>query len=370
MSRDVVFVWDNFGPIHADRVNAVGDSFGGDRNVIGVELNSRSNEYDWVPEGGKSFQKISLSFDEKKTTPIFRFFHLLKVLVRSFGGSFFFCHYEKPLMFFSALFLRLCGQSVYVMNVSKFDDYDRNLSKELLKYILHLPYSGGISSGVRPCDYMRFLGVPKNKIKKEYNTMSIKRIRDLAGAPPAPDGMPYKDRHFTVIARLVEKKNLRTVIQAYLTYKRDFGGKRPLKIAGSGPMESDLRQMVSSYGLENDIFLLGFIQTEQVSHLLASSVALLLVSKEEQFGNVIIEANAMGVPSIVSMPCGARDELIRTTINGFVVESDNSDAVAFYMNMLDSSEVLWEKMAKKCQEFSDKSDVAMFAKAVAELIEK
>jgi L-malate glycosyltransferase len=115
----------------------------------------------------------------------------------------FFCHYEHPATFTAVVALRLLLRRVYVMNDSKFDDYERYLWREVGKAIMYMPYRGGIASGTRARDYLRFLGVPRNGITGNYNSLSVERVRRLAKAPPAPAGAPWIQRHFTIVARFV-----------------------------------------------------------------------------------------------------------------------------------------------------------------------
>jgi glycosyltransferase involved in cell wall biosynthesis len=373
MKKSIVFIWDNFGPIHVDRAKAVALKFAKSREVVGVELNKKSDTYDWNPEADDSFKKITISDSSSNIKSNgFNFsdwLRLQRVLFRNIGSDYFFCHYERPTVFWSALILRLLGQKVYVMNDSKFDDYERQLWREVAKAIFYTPYSGGLASGVRARDYMRFLGVPKNRIMTNYNSMSLERIRRLANAPLAPNGIPHQDRHFTVVARLVEKKNLFKVLDAYAEYTKLACNPRRLKIAGSGPLEAQLRAYALKGGTTGTVDFLGFIQTSDVSKLLASTLTLLLMSTEEQFGNVVIEAVAMGVPCIVSTACGARDELVKTGVNGFIVEPDNARGAAFFMKLLSSDRTLWETMSTESVNISVRGDVSVFVEAISKLVE-
>src|SRR5580692_5550936 len=196
----LVFVWDNFGPLHADRCDAVAKRFEGREQVIGLELAGRSRVYDWLPEDGTHFRKVTLvtgrTLEEIPFTQ--RFGKTLRAcLSMGRGSQYFLCHYQDPAIFFVALALRLLGRRVYTMGCSKFDDYTRNLPRELVKSIVYFPYNGAISSGVRSRDYMRFMGFAADKVVSPYNTVSLERIRNLAGLPPAPAGTPFRDRHFT-----------------------------------------------------------------------------------------------------------------------------------------------------------------------------
>lgn len=58
--KELIFLWDNFGPAHFDRVEAVTQAFARDLHCIGVEERSHSDTYDWLPEQRISFEKITL----------------------------------------------------------------------------------------------------------------------------------------------------------------------------------------------------------------------------------------------------------------------------------------------------------------------
>ena len=113
----------------------------------------------------------------------------------------------------------------------------------------------------------------------------------------------------------------------------------------------------------------GFVQTEQVCELLATTLVLLLPSVEEQFGIAALEAIAMGVPVIVSDNCGVRDRHVRAGINGFVVEPDSARGMANFMTHLGSKETRWRQMAAACAPFAEAGDVSWFARAVEALTE-
>lgn len=367
----LVFVWDNFGPLHADRCNAVAQKFDGREQVIGLELAGRSRVYDWLPENGTHFRKVTLvSGCTLEEIPFAQRFGktLNACLSMGRGSRYFLCHYQDPAIFLVAIALRLLGRRVYTMGCSKFDDYPRRLPRELVKSIMYFPYNGAISSGVRSRDYMRFMGFSPDNIASPYNTVSLDRIRNLSGAPPAPEGNSFRDRHFTIVARMVAKKNLSMALKAMKIYSEQVPNPRHLHIFGTGPLEAELRHQARESGIADLVHFRGFLQTEEVSRAYGNSLALLLPSIEEQFGNVVPEAQAMGLPAILSDNCGSRDVLVRSGVNGFIVESDNPAGTAFFMRLLSEDEGLWRKMSLASQEFVERADTARFAEAVEALI--
>lgn len=359
-----IFLWENFGPMHVDRCNAVAKS---GRETIGLELYGKSNTYDWIPEEGDHFKKITLFKDSKPVG-----YKLIKALlafrIRSGKAMWFLCHYERKEIFIFACFLRVLGDKVFTMGCSKFDDWERDSLKEASKRIFFKPYQGAIGSGIRSKDFFRFHGIPGHKIATEYNTVSIDRIRALSNTIPAPQGKAFNDRYFTIIARLVPKKNLHMAIEAYFQYKEMDDNPRKLYICGSGNLEDELKNKVKALELENQIIFTGFIQTQEISQKLGETLALILPSKEEQFGNVVIEAQALGLPILLSDVCGARDNLVRTAVNGFTYEPDNPFGLAWFMTLISKDEKLWVRMCEQAKIYAEKGDVKAFSNGVDYLL--
>lgn len=367
----LVFIWDNFGPLHADRCNAVAQKFAGREQVIGLELAGRSGVYDWLPENGSHFRKVTLVTGcTLEEIPFAQRFGktLSACLSMGRGSRYFLCHYQDPAIFLVTCALRLLGRPVFAMGCSKFDDYPRKLRREFIKSILYAPYKGVISSGNRSCDYMRFMGFEQDEIRSAYNTVSLERIRTLAGIPPAPQGTPFRDRHFTIVARMVAKKNISMILKAMKIHAEQVPNPRSLHIFGTGPLEAELRHQAREAGIAQLVHFRGFLQTQDISRAYGNSLALLLPSIEEQFGNVVPEAQAMGLPVILSDNCGSRDLLVRSGVNGFVVEADNPTGTAFFMRLLSEDEDLWRNMCLASQQFVEAADSARFAEAVEALV--
>lgn len=360
-----IFLWENFGPLHVDRCNAVAKT---GIKVIGLELYDTSKTYDWVPEKGDLFLKYTLFKNSKPTG-----FKLLKSLIyfrlKIGKSNWFLCHYDWKEIFIFASFLRLLGDNVFTMGCSKFDDFPRSSKREFLKTFFFKPYHGAIGSGIRSKSYFEFHGIASDMVATEYNTVSLKRIRELANFSQDKIYEDYENRYFTIVARLVPKKNLLMALDAYKIYLSFNDKPRLLKICGSGPLEIELKAHAQKLEIENYIVFMGFIQTEEISKTLSKSLALILPSIEEQFGNVVIEAQALGLPVLLSDVCGARDRLVRSTKNGFIFEPDNPEGLAWFMNLLSNDQGLWKRMCYSAFEHSSNGDVKNFSSAVQYLLE-
>ena len=73
----------------------------------------------------------------------------------------------------------------------------------------------------------------------------------------------------------------------------------------------------------------GFVDHETLETAMASALCLLHPSRREGYGLVVVEAAALGLPSIlVRHPDNAATELIEDGVNGFVVDSDDPEDLA------------------------------------------
>lgn len=368
----IAFVWDRFGPYHVDRCEACAEALGDKFAIVGIEIASFDDIYSWEKSrSGEEFRKITLfPSRQRQSVSQFRCFsRLLAACLRLRVQYAFLCNYEDPVIFAVAAVMRLLGRPVVVMQDSKFDDKQRRLPWEVLKWCLYLPYNGALAGSPRTASYLEFLGMPRSRIFVGYDTVSVSRMRELAGAPPAPDGAPHSQRHFTVIARFVPKKNLGLALDAYARYAAECPGQpREIHFCGSGELDQELRLQAERLALPGIRFR-GFLQEEGVARVLASSLALILPSVEEQYGLVVNEAVALGVPVLLSDNCGARDVLVRTGVNGYVFEPDSPAGLAHFMTLLDRDPAEWARLARKCRLFETAADTATFAGTVERAIE-
>ena len=122
------------------------------------------------------------------------------------------------------------------------------------------------------------------------------------------------------LGRLVEEKGLQTLLRALKNCK--IGRRWSCVLAGSGPYEASLRLMVSELGLESKVIFLGFVPHFEAPALLSLFDVLVVPSEtrqgwKEQFGRVIIEANACGIP-VIGSDSGEISNVIRATGGGII----------------------------------------------------
>lgn len=201
------------------------------------------------------------------------------------------------------------------------------------------------------------------KIFFGYDTISIDRVRALANSLPAPNGVPHSERHFTIIARFVPKKNIAMAIAAYDKYRTLRGvSARDLHICGF--LEDRLRSDVTKRGI-TEVRFHGFLPAAGVGRILATSLALILPSTEEQWGLVINEELAIGVPILCSDNDGARNSRVRTGVNGYVFEPDSADGLTYLLHRLATVDTEWRQFAEASGRIALEGDVRRFAEGMA-----
>ena len=143
------------------------------------------------------------------------------------------------------------------------------------------------------------------------------------------------------MGRLVPEKGLDTLIEAAEIIQRE----RPalafqVMLVGSGPDEPRLRQLVDAAGLRPRFVFTGAVPHTQAGEYMGCFDVFALPSRttprwKEQFGRVIIEAMACGVP-VVGSDSGEIPRLIETTNGGLVFrEGDAADLAARLLALLE-----------------------------------
>lgn len=100
---------------------------------------------------------------------------------------------------------------------------------------------------------------------------------------------------------------------------------RYIIIGGAG--DEELQFLVADLGLEDCVFLENRKSQKEVFKLMAEAALLLMPSLEEGIPNVVVEAMAIGLP-VISTDCGGVPELIEEGVNGWMVPTRDSEAMA------------------------------------------
>ncbi|HEC97642.1 MAG TPA: glycosyltransferase [Nitrospirae bacterium] len=145
---------------------------------------------------------------------------------------------------------------------------------------------------------------------------------------------------FLYVGRISREKNLELLADAFIeTISRGFCV--DLVVVGDGPYRAELEKRLSGY----PVLFTGFLEGEALSAIYASSDVFVFPSTTDTFGNVVLEAQASGLPVIVSDKGGPR-ELMVDNETGVVISADNktllADALELFLTNREKAGIMGE----------------------------
>ena len=128
------------------------------------------------------------------------------------------------------------------------------------------------------------------------------------------------------VGRLIEEKGLDDALDAMVRAAVPVS----LAIMGEGPYENRLRQRVAERGLGNQVSFQGWGTPAEVASFMRSLDIMILLTRttksvREQFGRVIVEAQACGIP-VIGSECGAIPSVVGD--GGWIVPERDPGALA------------------------------------------
>ena len=128
--------------------------------------------------------------------------------------------------------------------------------------------------------------------------------------------------------RHIAEKRVPAIVPALAAARRQAPELRG-RILGDGPERPAVLHAISEHGLEDAVTAPGFVAADEVRGELERALCLVLPSRREGYGLVVVEAAAAGTPSVVvSDPDSAAGELIEEGENGFLAASAEPEVLA------------------------------------------
>ncbi|MBI4214396.1 glycosyltransferase family 4 protein [archaeon] len=127
-------------------------------------------------------------------------------------------------------------------------------------------------------------------------------------------------------SRLTPKNGLDHLIRAMPKVMREFP-KAKLVLVGSGEQEQELKRLVASLRLNNDVVFAGMQPHSRLPEITASADVSIRPSLDEGFGISFIESMACGIPTI-GTPVGGIKEIIQDGENGLMTKPADPEAIA------------------------------------------
>ncbi|MEM6910436.1 MAG: glycosyltransferase family 4 protein [Verrucomicrobiota bacterium] len=215
------------------------------------------------------------------------------------------------------------------------------------------------------------LGIPEECIFTGYDAVDnelfaseAEKARGNAQGVRAKLCLP--ERYFLSLGRMVEKKNLGVLVESYAQFCAESEEEVALVMVGSGDEEAGLRAQAARLGMkvhdasdlsdidrqalgQGDVVFYGFRQIDENPLFFALAEAFVLPSLWEEWGLVVNEAMACGVPLLVSRTVGCAEDLVEDNGNGFTFAPSSASELSQRLSELAAGGELRQRFGR-CSE--------------------
>ncbi|MGL5033787.1 MAG: glycosyltransferase [Microcystaceae cyanobacterium] len=344
----LILLFTNFGPYHLARLNASVEyarSLNGE--VIGLELAQQELEYPWQINTLASPNRIIsvIQDDILENIPFPKLAtKLIRILNQECPDAIAIAGYANPGMLMALGWSLWYKKIAILLSETTEKDEPRREWKEKVKSFLVKKYQAALVGGKPHQRYLVKLGMSASSIFLGYDVVGNKTFHpDHIRTLPSPLDKPF----FLAINRFVAKKNLSFLLTSYANYRQQCPAYAwDLVISGDGEMRSQLETQIKDLDIQQFVHLPGFLQQKQLLPYFAHAQCFIHASTTEQWGLVVNEAMAAGLPVLVSNQCGCYEDLILEGINGYGFDPKNNEQLTKLMLRISSNKIDLNRMGQ------------------------
>jgi 1,2-diacylglycerol 3-alpha-glucosyltransferase len=351
-TKKALIIWGNWGPYHYSRFRGF-KSACADAGIeaIGLELFQKSNIYAWKgiekEDGVKHF-----SFgDREMDFPILKCVtQLLPYLWKTRADYAFVPSYWHWSLFIN-LICRIRGAKIIMMNDSHADtEKARGLKRKIKAWIVKR-FHAGFLAGKPQVRHFTNLGMKPESLFTGYDAIDVAYFSDRAEtirakAEDERKGLNLPEKYFLSLSRMVEKKNLPRLVEAYADLVPATTENVPhLVFVGSGPTEKAIRRKAEERKLivydhtippadvddiinnQKGVHFYGFRQIDENPVFFTLAEAFVMPSLHEEWGLVVNEALACATPVLVAQNAGCAEDLVIEGENGYKFDPNNTESI-------------------------------------------
>ncbi|BAU11424.1 glycosyltransferase [Leptolyngbya sp. NIES-3755] len=366
----IAILFSSYGPYHFARVNrfhALCTESG--MQCVGIELARADADYAWeatVEQSDCPFVTV-IQDQPLQSVKVSRLVpSVCSVLSKVNPDVVAIAGYFQPGMLAALGWSRWHRKPAILLSASKEDDAPRQGLKEQIKQHLVNYYQAALVGGQPQKRYLLKLKMPSDVIFTGYNVVGNDvfhpdRLRSL----PNPIKAPF----FLSINRFIEKKNLPNLITAYAAYVQQAANPWDLVLCGDGELRPQLEQQIDELGLSDRIHLPGFLQQDELMPYFAHAHCFIHASYQEQWGLVVNEAMAAGLPVLVSNRCGCFEDLVIEGVTGWGFDPDRVEQMQQLMTQISADEARVKIMGNAALAHIQKFSPSHFAQGLYQAVQ-
>ncbi len=371
MTMKLAILFSSYGPYHIARLKSLLEHYStSNKSIFALELARSQEEYPWeVKLEQYNFSVVSVMKDKtlEQTNHLELLFKLNRTLNHLKPNIIAISGYFMPAMLCALLWCILHRKQAILFSESTEIDAPRFWWKELIKRWIITQYKAALVGGQPHQRYLIKLGMQEEAIFLCYDVVGNESFHpDKIKSLP----QPIDNSYFLAINRFIPKKNLAFLISSYAKYREKMGNLAwDLVLCGDGELRTQLEKQITDLGLNEYVHLPGFLQQEELLPYFAHAGCFIHASIQEQWGLVVNEAMAAGLPVLVSNRCGCFEDLILEGINGFGFDPENPEELTQLMIKISSRGVNLEVMGQASLEHIQKFSPDYFAQGLMQAVE-
>nr|WP_272507835.1 glycosyltransferase [Salinibacter ruber] len=232
------------------------------------------------------------------------------------------------------------------MSESTGHDFERSWWRERVKKRIVSHFAAGLVGGAPHRAYLRELGISKDSIFTGYDAVDNEHFASGAEAvrnssQNSRDQHSPPDQYFLASGRFVPKKNFPRLIKAFAQYRRHVSSEKgwDLVLLGEGAERDAIEETIDTEDIRERVHLPGFKQYGELPTYYGLAGAFVHPSTREQWGLVVNEAMAAGLPVLVSDRCGCAPDLVDEGRSGFTFDPYDPSVLAELMTRVAHGDV-------------------------------
>lgn len=343
--RRICIQWPRLGPYHLARLRATHAHFAARGiEVVALETAREDRTYAWQKEtDDEPFRRLCVFEDAALDTlpPREVYREVTRTLDELQPDAVAINSYSMPDARACLSWCLRHERRAVVMTDSHFADAPRSPWREMLKEKIVGAFDAALVAGEPHRTYVEMLGIPREAIFTGYDVVDNAFFRSgadraRADIDAALDELALEATppFFLASNRFIERKNLSMLLAAYDAYRSGSDAPWPLVLLGDGPLRERLEREAEAIG---GVYFPGFRQIEELPLFYGLAGAFVHPAANDQWGLVVNEAMAAGLPVLVSTGAGSAHDLVHEGENGYRFEADDPAQLAQLLAEITSS---------------------------------